>query len=1545
MNSIKNIFIRVSILTVTILLWFNFSTVYAQNTVDNLTLNGPSAVSVGDTANYYLRDPTLGYDYYTGSKYSGFEWGITSGLMLTADPWHMIDVQWTGGGNQRVFVACNDYFFNYYYKEMDVSVFVDSLTMNGPSVVNIGETASYYLEDLSLGNNAFSSKYNDLEWGVVGGILVSSNYTYQMDVQWTNGGAQSIFAYVQDILSNVYYRKIDVAVNPQFQIPDAPTVLSANCNNVILQRNNPPEGVIWYWQSSIDGTSTANSDTTITLTSGTEYFLRAKYISENQWSSSSSSVQYEIGVKLPTIGVVTQPTATTATGSVVLSNLPNSGTWTINPGGISGTGTSSTITGLAPGMYNFTVTNSSACVSGASASVIINAFCSPLTNDNYIHTIVPTIETTNVTSLLQSQKIETIAYFDGLGRPKQNIGVRAGGGNQDVITYIEYDAFGRQVKDYLPYAEVSSCGLYRSDALSSSESFYNSDKYENTTNPYSEKQFEASPLNRVLKQAAPGIDWRIKIDSSIEGSSCFDGHSPNFNSSTCSDYRNFVYNTTSINMDYYDPSYYEYNTSIGITYRENNPLPPMDGINSGSDHSIKFEYQLNTGNEVRLYGVDLTIVSNTYLPMLTGGSGYYGAGQLDKTITKDENWTSGTNHTTEEFKNKAGQVLLKRTYADVSGVSRAHDTYYIYDIYGNLSYVLPPKSEAHLSIPDATKLAELCYQYKYDNRNRLVEKKLPGKGTVTDWEEIVYNKLDQPILTRDPNLKAQGKWLFTKYDIFGRVAYTGLINSSSTRITMQTAADLISSQYVTKSTTAITIAGTSINYDNGAYPTVAVADEIHTINYYDDYSFDLNSGTSVVSYGVTPITNAKGLATGSKVRILGTPNWITNVNYYDAKGRAIYTYGKNDYLAITSTVKSQFDFPGKVLETTSTHLKNSVTTTVVDKFTYDQAGRLTKQTQAINGATTPEVIAENSYDELGQLKQKGVGGKATQPRLQTVDYTYNIRGWLKGINDVNAMGNDLFAFTINYNKPTDLTKALFNGNISQTFWKTTNTDSSLKNYTYNYDALNRLTLAESHDAGRYNESMSYDKNGNIMSLIRNGNTNAGATTFGIMDNLAYTYNNSNIGNKLMSVGDSSLNIEGFKDGNTVGDDYSYDANGNMTKDLNKGISTAITYNHLNLPTKITFATGNIQYVYDAAGVKQQKIVSTGTTTDYAAGFIYEKIGTGANVLKFFSHPEGYVANNSGTFDYIYQYKDHLGNVRLSYDKNLAIVEENNYYPFGLRQKGYNNNPNFVLGSPQAEKFKYNGKELQDELGLNMYDYGARNYDSALGRWMNIDPLAEQMRRNSPYNYAFDNPIYFIDPDGMAPRVNDGTQAFKDDWNSLVMESKTWEKNDQESKEGIDPPTTSSVKDFFKSLFNIIPRSEEEAEQSNTDRDFFAKSLDIIIEASMEAQANMLDLMTIPIGGPGKVTAAKTAAPRIISSISGHSINQAITRGFKTTDILKIIREGTATLSKSKYGNPQWRYMLNGNTVVVDASKNKIITIFSNAKGTAQKAGAGYINPF
>jgi RHS repeat-associated protein len=224
-------------------------------------------------------------------------------------------------------------------------------------------------------------------------------------------------------------------------------------------------------------------------------------------------------------------------------------------------------------------------------------------------------------------------------------------------------------------------------------------------------------------------------------------------------------------------------------------------------------------------------------------------------------------------------------------------------------------------------------------------------------------------------------------------------------------------------------------------------------------------------------------------------------------------------------------------------------------------------------------------------------------------------------------------------------------------------------------------------------------------------------------------------------------------------------------DTNKNI-TDIIYNHLNLPETILFSSpeGNINYKYSATGVKLEKAVmwvgSPGsvTSTQYAGAFIYDKtesIGGMPNPnpppppvfeLQFISHPEGYAQPNTlGTFDYIYQYKDHLGNIRLSYknignmtNPDLEILEENNFYPFGLKQKGYNNN---VTSTNIAQKFTYNGKEFEEELGLNSYDFSARSYMPDLGRWKSIDPHADSYLSITPYSSFANNPISFVDPTG------------------------------------------------------------------------------------------------------------------------------------------------------------------------------------------------------
>ncbi|WP_374174306.1 DUF6443 domain-containing protein [Flavobacterium tructae] len=979
---------------------------------------------------------------------------------------------------------------------------------------------------------------------------------------------------------------------------------------------------------------------------------------------------------------------------------------------------------------------------------------------NYIKSTIFQVGTT-IGNVSADEKIENINYFDGLGRPLQNIVKQAGGNKQDIITPFAYDYFGRQVKNFLPYARTASSLNFEPDLMADPygdiyalnvfyAAKYQDDfdqVYPSEANPFFQKYLEASPLSRIKKQAAPGDSWKL--------------------------------------------------TKF-----------------SDTDHTIRFEYNANGINDhVKRFKVSFSNGSKE-APCLEN-QGTYADLQLYKTVTKDENWTSGKNNTTEEFKDKQGHIILKRAYSDYKEANgqlissqMQHDTYYVYDVYGNLTFVIPPKavdligstsgipseltstavlssasSPLHITATNSILLLDgfhamagstfsavivngnqvvldhLCYQYKYDSRNRLVEKKLPGK----DWEYIVYDKLDRPVLTQDANLRTRNKWLFTKYDAFSRPVYTGEYENSGQvkRTDVQNLANASSVLSEIRLVSPVKINGTGSSYSNSAFPSLGI--DLLTLNYYDTYAnIDLDGGTVVSAYNVVPVTNAKGLNTCSKVRILGTSLWTTNVIYYDTKGRTICTYSKNNFLNTVNTTKNYLDFTGKILTTTTTHQKTGASNITIENiFAYDHVGRLLSQKQTIN-SQPQETILVNSYDDLGHLVAKTIGG------VQTVKYNYNVRGWLKNINDVNNIGNSLFAFKVNYNTPTAGTP-LFNGNISQTLWKTAYTDSSLRSYIYEYDALNRLTAAKDN-LNRYNENPTYDKNGNIMKMLRNGNAILNTANYGPIDNLVYSYDS---GNKLLKVEDNANNTLGFNNGNSgTNIDYSYDANGNMITDANKGI-TAVSYNYLDLPVQLTLQSGTINYTYDATGTKQKKVVN-GVTTDYAAGFQYEN-----NVLQFFSQPEGYVRNNSGVYEYIYQYKDHLGNIRLSYNKSLNIIEENNYYPFGLKQEGYN-----IVKTGVENKYKYNGKELQDELGLNMYDYHARNYDPALGRWLNIDPLAEKSRRFSPYTYALNNPVYFIDPDGMeamSPIYNtNGDFLGTDDQGlqgkAIVMENKYFTQN-------------------------------------------------------------------------------------------------------------------------------------------------------------------------
>jgi len=306
-------------------------------------------------------------------------------------------------------------------------------------------------------------------------------------------------------------------------------------------------------------------------------------------------------------------------------------------------------------------------------------------------------------------------------------------------------------------------------------------------------------------------------------------------------------------------------------------------------------------------------------------------------------------------------------------------------------------------------------------------------------------------------------------------------------------------------------------------------------------------------------------------------------------------------------------------------------------------------------------------------------------------------------------------------------------------WKAGN-ESVTRGYKFSYDNLNRLTTATygegtsiSSNANRFTEKVTgYDKNGNITGLQRYGQTSSSA--YGLIDNLTYTLS----GNQVTRVDDATTaaaynNGFEFKDAVKQANEYAYDKNGNLTKDLNKNI-TSIQYNCLNLPSKVTFGNGNtITYTYAADGTKLRtvhKAGSTTTTTDYCGNVVYEN-GT----QKLLLTEEGYVTLADSK--YHYYLKDHQGNNRVVISSTGTVEETNHYYPFGGVFAAANN----------VQPYKYNGKEFDNKNGLNWYDYGARHYDAALGRFVSIDRFAEKYPLLSPYQYAANNPVVNVDVNG------------------------------------------------------------------------------------------------------------------------------------------------------------------------------------------------------
>lgn len=881
---------------------------------------------------------------------------------------------------------------------------------------------------------------------------------------------------------------------------------------------------------------------------------------------------------------------------------------------------------------------------------------------NYVRTCTPAAPFADTSGLvnrpLKEVKVVT-RYADGLGRPLQTVirqGAMASGSQPaDLVSPVIFNEQGREQYHLQPFAagpagqnpSVADGGI-KLNVLAQYQSYMQQQYgYQGDTMFYGKTEFEPTPLNRVLKTMPPGNNW------------------------------------------------------------------------AGSLRGTETKYWFNTiADSVRTWQV-------SQVPAGHWGEytspGIYAPGQLYKTITTDEEGRQAI-----EFKDKEGKLVLKKLQLAAlpdSGMGCSHEgwicTYYMYDGLNDLRCVVQPEGVKWLrlhgwsfSAPGATTiLEEQCFRYEYDGRGRLVMKKIPG----ADVAYLVYDARNRLVMTQDPALRPQGQWMVNRYDAFNRLTEAGLwVNAGSFASHLQ-AAD-----------TSIT------------YPAVTGSYEAMIIRHYDDYndrpatlsSFQPAPETYFAAADNShwpypqhpaPATAVKGMMTWSSTRIIGTAEWIHSVSYYDEKDRVIQNQSTN-ITGGTDITALQYNWAGQTL--LAVYVQQAFPQgaapqqhTVITGYDYDDLGRLLQLRKTIrsevagtNSEQPEQVLFSNQYNAQGQLTQKILAPYYTGPDgqgLQTLNYEYNIRGWLLGMNRdylsgtapaPGITGGNHFGFELRYDKASFTESSLaagsganyFNGNISSMLWKSCG-DQELRKYDLSYDPVNRLLQAGfsqytdgsfSQAAGiNYNMKMgdgthaatAYDDNGNILRMQQWGLTLGGSRQ---TDDLAYTYRPGS--NKLASVTENAAGgtpgLGDFTDGNTSGDDYQYDGAGNMIQDLNKHI-TELSYNYLHLPSLISVAPtsatgGTIAYTYDAAGNKLKKEVNeTGQPaklTYYAGMMMYEN-----EQLLFINHEEGRARYQppaghatEGTYANDYMVKDHLGSVRMVL---TDAVQQDDYPPATMEE--------------------------------------------------------------------------------------------------------------------------------------------------------------------------------------------------------------------------------------------------------------------------------------
>jgi RHS repeat-associated protein len=799
-----------------------------------------------------------------------------------------------------------------------------------------------------------------------------------------------------NIINSIYYRRqVSNCLESKFS------------NSVFIITNSPSVGgVVSLIQGSAENCESAVGTLSVSSYSGNVLKWQSQFGSTIQdIATTSYTLNYSIStaqtytywaviqngactpVNSSTVQIIVYPTVPlTASGS---TSLPYAGSvvlntssylsydWKKNSVSISGA-TLQTYLVTSPGDYRVRVQVSPTKYCTSNILKVKEAIQDQIVPINYVRVIDILKEGITPTSDFYDLGISSFAerteYFDGLGRSIQSVSLGASSYVKDLVQYMEYDALGRESKRFIPHALSIRDGRYQINSNVTQASFYvsSNDKIADDTRPFSETIFEPSPLNRPSQEFGVGQNWK--------------------------DNSRFIQHQYLINVN---------------------------GTLANQEQLIAW----------KLDATGLPIRETTVNTAVSGG--YYTTGQLQIKSTKDEQGNE-----VREYVDKEGRTILKKVQAVTTPVlnTAAHwtSTYYIYDDLGNLRYVLQPELSKTLLAsatvnPTQTQLDNLAFQYKYDGRRRMTEKKVPGAG----WVYMVYDLRDRLILTQDANQRAGAAsaikyWTFTKYDELNRPILTGIKDTTVvgatvllTQAQMQGAVDAHFAKASSRwgETYVGNATGNMHGYTNNAYPVITGGtstkdpDSYVSVTYYDNYTFRslwvgsytyLNESLSETTNGIAyaqPVTEnlrVIGQVTGSKTKVLdggtrGGYTWLKSVNYYDDKYRAVQNISDN-YKGGTDRTTNVIDFVGKVLKTKSTHEERDVTWR-------DQTGvsvvgnKLTRTAATTAGAASVQVLGANQDGWLEFIMSERnldryIGFNDTNPdaNATNIDYAFYLNG-------------------------------------------------------------------------------------------------------------------------------------------------------------------------------------------------------------------------------------------------------------------------------------------------------------------------------------------------------------------------------------------------------------------------------------------------------------------------------------------------------------------------------------------------------------------------